>query len=110
MIIVLIVVAMVLRNVLSIYEDESCACSQHRGNHQIHDGNVLLATTVDHTNEYDRKRKENMKYIHGGLGYIGTNFPVMRKDGEFPRRAVILSPFLLDATEVSNTGTYTLYC
>mmetsp|Transcript_22189 Transcript_22189/g.49661 ORF Transcript_22189/g.49661 Transcript_22189/m.49661 type:complete len:156 (-) Transcript_22189:9-476(-) len=43
-----------------------------------------------------------MVFIPGGVGYMGTDSPWMRLDGESPRRRVRLSPYYLDKYEVSN--------
>jgi hypothetical protein len=47
---------------------------------------------------------EKMVFIPGGVGYMGTDSPWMRLDGESPRRRVRLSPYYLDKYEVSNAG------
>lgn len=48
---------------------------------------------------------EDMKFIQGGLGFIGTDNPAIWRDGEGPRRHVQLSSFLIDTHEVTNHGT-----
>ena len=48
----------------------------------------------------------DMVFIGGGDGFIGTDQPIMHRDGEGPRRAVRLSPYLLDRYEVSNEGLF----
>jgi formylglycine-generating enzyme required for sulfatase activity len=45
-----------------------------------------------------------MTLIEGGIGFIGTDSPIMRRDGEGPRRAANLSSFYIDTYEVSNKG------
>lgn len=52
----------------------------------------------------ESRKFENMVDISGGKGYIGTDKPIIRRDGEGPRRTVNLSPFQLDRYEVSNDG------
>lgn len=47
---------------------------------------------------------EDMKYIEGGRGYIGTDSPAIWRDGEGPRRPVHVSSFFLDTHEVTNYG------
>ncbi|RYH29198.1 hypothetical protein EON65_09385 [archaeon] len=49
--------------------------------------------------------EENMVFIPGGVSYIGTDKPVIIRDGEGPRRKVLLSPFYIDRYEVNNKGT-----
>lgn len=45
---------------------------------------------------------KKMVFIPGGKTFIGTNSPILRKDGEAPRRSVTLSPYFMDIYEVSN--------
>ena len=45
---------------------------------------------------------QNMIYLPGGRSVIGTDNPIMKGDGEGPKRRVFLSPFYLDKFEVSN--------
>jgi formylglycine-generating enzyme required for sulfatase activity len=54
--------------------------------------------------------EEDMIYIEGGLGYIGTDNPAIWRDGEGPRRPVVVSDFQLDVHEVTNQGTSTCFC
>ncbi|KAJ1438819.1 C-type lectin protein [Ochromonadaceae sp. CCMP2298] len=52
--------------------------------------------------EVVRALNEKMVFIPAGVGYMGTDSPWMRLDGESPRRRVRLSPYYLDKYEVSN--------
>jgi hypothetical protein len=45
---------------------------------------------------------DQMVYIEGGSFYMGTDSPLIKTDGEGPRRLVTLSDFMMDKFEVSN--------
>eukprot|EP01035_Chromulina_nebulosa_P029555 gene29555-39180_t len=45
---------------------------------------------------------QKMIFLPGGRSVIGTDNPIMKSDGEGPKRQVFLSPFYLDKFEVSN--------
>lgn len=45
---------------------------------------------------------DKMVYIEGGSFYMGTDSPLIKTDGEGPRRLVTLSDFMMDKFEVSN--------
>lgn len=91
-------------------ESSSCGCSAARDSNSVTSRNpiepargtqqysdVALLTT-------DNTENKNMNLILGGVGYIGTDLPIILRDGEGPRRAVNLSSFLLDIDEVTNNG------
>lgn len=83
--------------------DGSCGCgaATSRGEQSTM---VAPSTMVTRKSEGDHLFEENMVTIPGGVGYIGTDHPIMRRDGEEPRRPVSVSSFLLDRYEVSNDG------
>lgn len=83
--------------------DGSCGCgaATSRGEPST----IVAPTTLITSNTKDNNMiEENMVTIPGGLGYIGTDHPIMRRDGEEPRRPVSVTSFQLDRYEVSNNG------
>lgn len=62
------------------------------------------------SNSQDEKEKSTylwtipneMVLIEGGIYHIGTNKPVFIRDGEGPKRSVILNSFYIDKFEVNN--------
>jgi formylglycine-generating enzyme required for sulfatase activity len=47
---------------------------------------------------------KDMVLIPGGISYIGSDKPVLVRDGEGFRRKIDISPFYIDRYEVSNKG------
>ena len=45
---------------------------------------------------------QKMIYLSGGSSVVGTDNPIMKSDGEGPKRKIFLSPFFMDKYEVSN--------
>lgn len=81
---------------------ESCGCGTETGR-----GSQTIVPSNQEISIGGRKGtpiEEDMVTILGGIGYIGTDSPIMRRDGEGPRRQVKISSFHLDRYEVSNAG------
>jgi formylglycine-generating enzyme len=91
----------------TIDEDDqtnSCGCgslSRDSALYEVETANILLKSESEI--EIDALN-DKMVFIPGGKSFLGTNTPIMKKDGESPKRSVILSPFFIDKYEVSNEG------
>lgn len=82
-------------------EEAGCGCNMRRSEGQpvfALEPSSCSATSISAISA------SQMTFIEGGVGFIGTDTPIMRRDGEGPRRAVNLSSFYIDQFEVSNTG------
>ena len=84
--------------------DEGCGCSLKTGREGNADISTLQRVLTANKNNRDNRGVENMVYLVGGSGFIGTDKPIIHRDGEGPRRSVTLSPYYLDKYEVSNDG------
>jgi sulfatase modifying factor 1 len=94
-----------------IYDDEGCGCSGSLSR----DSSLSSDTSIDinqlsqiHDVSDTSLRRElsnnaNMVYIAVGDTFMGTGTPIMKKDGEHPRRPITLSPYFMDTYEVSNS-------
>jgi sulfatase modifying factor 1 len=68
---------------------------------QVDESRVQL---FERSSEVKFNLNSKMVFIKGGNGVIGTDKPIMKGDGESPKREVTLSPFYMDKYEVSNEG------
>jgi formylglycine-generating enzyme required for sulfatase activity len=81
----------------------SCGCSVSRDT--ANNPSKLIDNSVKLLHEKSfSKSIIKIAYIPGGDGFIGTDRPYIRVDGESPRRPVTLSSFYIDKFEVSNEG------
>lgn len=99
---------------LSASDTEHCGCPGSRASNTDQSGVSDDITSLKPS--YDKsysgvitKMNNKMVMIPGGSGYIGTNKPVILRDGESPKRIVKVSSFQLDKYEVSNNGIFLLY-
>lgn len=91
-----------------ITESEGCGCGSNLGR-----SSDLPSLLQDEGRmkevSYSGPKKEDMVYLAGGRTFIGTNKPIMKGDGEHPKRPVTLSPYLIDRYAVTNEGNQTVY-
>lgn len=98
-----------------INSDGDCGCSGDKlsRNGEVNDHEGGLNDLVDRTYKVKSETllhlNHKMVFIDGGVGVVGTDKPIMKGDGESPKRNVKLSSFYLDKYEVSNDGIYTKY-
>ena len=68
------------------------------------DENSFMSLDVDSTiSTHESNHYNEMIYIEGGSFFMGTDNPIIKGDGEGPKRPVTVSSFYIDKYEVSNT-------
>jgi hypothetical protein len=91
-------------------KSEDCGCGSNLERDSVLDGKRLLIADEKVAGSYaslsadGASYNDNMVYIPGGRSVVGSNDPKLLTDGEFPKRIVSLSPFLIDKYEVPNAG------
>lgn len=82
---------------------EPCGCSTDRdyGGAEILNHKTLTVLSDDVLTNQD-SLKQDIIYIKNGTFYLGTDNPIIKTDGESPKREVYLSSFYIDKYEVSN--------
>jgi len=86
---------------------EGCGCEGTSGGLTRDKVGDFRLLSEEDANSSNNERMEhnffnNMVFIEGGKFYMGTNNPIIKADGESPRRPVTVSSFYLDVYEVSN--------
>lgn len=106
--IVIFIVLTIFTIVSSVNEgaETECGCGQSRAAENIPNSDSGRILTEGWHGLGGINVSTDMVFIEGGDGFIGTDRPIMHRDGEGPRRAVKLSPYLLDRYEVSNEGLF----
>lgn len=87
---------------------EDCGCTgsglDRLGSSASSASSDVILSTDQAISDVATTLNERMVFIPGGSGFVGTDTPIMKNDGESPMRPVQLSPFLLDKYQVSNEG------
>lgn len=93
-------------------EVEDCGCSKLTRTETLQSiesfsqENIKTVQT-QHINETTSSNYiEDMVLINLESSVIGSNSPILPKDGEGPQRKVYLDPYYIDRFEVSNIGNY----
>jgi hypothetical protein len=90
-------------------KSEDCGCGSNLERDSVLDGKRLLtsdekASGIGNEAAPLAVSNDNMVYIPGGRSIVGSNDPKLLTDGEFPKRIITLSSFLIDIYEVPNAG------
>lgn len=93
-------------------EVEDCGCSKLTRTETLQSIEPVSQENIEsvHTQHISETSSSNyiedMVLINLESSVIGSNSPILPKDGEGPQRKVYLDPYYIDRFEVSNIGNY----
>ena len=95
------------------HPDTSCCSGSHSREKflELGNSNKASASLLDACNNDDTsshvvtnkiEKKDNIVYVQGGSFFMGTDNPIIKYDGESPKRYVTVDSFYIDKYEVTN--------